>query len=260
MKTYMKRLTATPLVVLTFSVCGLNAFAQAPGDALPTSLPTEKSAEEKHNEWVRRQIHPARENRVVTKGLLAPSEQDRADHESFLSHRGTGLIRLMPREIYDWETYKTPQKIKLRGGGSYYSFYYLSHEYGWGSDLSLEKDYLSVGFAGADYGMLTNLGNVSLEDIISDDSSFISNYKPAYREKDARKEYRKFQLGETIDGALYRSRLPCEVGSTYLVRSIYYDTSDILVAFRVVRKDVDDSIIIAWKLLRNFGKPALARN
>jgi len=254
----MKRFTATPLVVLVFFLCGMKTFAQAPGDALPTSVPTEKSAEEKHDEWVRRQIH--RENRVVTKGLLAPSEQDRADHESFLSQRDAGLIRLMPREVYDWEAYNTPQKIKLRGGGSYYSFFNLSHEYGWGSDLSLEKDYLSVGFAGADYGMLTNLGYVSFEDITSDHSPFMSNYKAAYLEKDARKEYRKFQLGETIDGVLYRSRLPCEVGSTYLLRSIYYDTSDILVAFRVVRKDTDGSIIIAWKLLKNFGKPELTRN
>ena len=254
----MKRFTATPLVVLIFFLCGLNAFAQAPGDTLPQSFPTEKSAEEKHNEWVRRQNR--RENRVMTKGLLAPSEQDRADYETFLSQRNTGLVRLMPREVYDWETYNTPQKIKLRGGGAYYSFFYLSHEYGWGSDLSLERDYLSVGFGGADYGMLTNLGNVSLEDITSDNSVFISNYKAAYHEKDARNEYRKFQLGETIDGALYRSRLPCEVGSTYLLRSINYDTSDILVAFRVVRKDTDGSIIISWKLLKNFGKPELARS
>jgi len=166
----------------------------------------------------------------------------------------------MPREVYDWEAYKTAQKIKLRGGGSYYSFFNLSHEYGWGSDLSLEKDYLSVGFAGADYGMLTNLGSASLEDITSDHSVFMANYRAASRENDARQEYRKFQLGETIDGALYRSRLPCEVGATYLLRSIYYDASDILVAFRVVRKDIDGSIIIAWKLLKNFGKPELARS
>jgi hypothetical protein len=256
----MKGFTATPLVVLAFSLCSLNALAQSPGDPLPESVSTEKTAEQKHDEWVRRQIHPAREKRAVTKGLLAPSEQDRADHENFLSQRGTGLIRLMPREVYDWESYKTPQKIKLRGGGAYYSFFYLSHDYGWGSDLSLEKDYLSVGFGGADYGMLTNLGNISLEDITSDQSAFISNYKAAHREKDARKEYRKFQLGETIDGALYQSRLPCDVGSTYLLRSIYYDTSDILIAFSVVRKDTDGSIIIAWKLLKNFGKPELARN
>ena len=166
----------------------------------------------------------------------------------------------MPREVYDWETYRTTEKIKLRGGGAYYSFFYLSHEYGWGSDLSLERNYLSVGFSGADYGMLTNLGNIPLDNITRDHFTFISNYKAAHHEKDARKEFRKFQLGEKIDGALYQTRLPCEVGSTYLLRSINYDTSDILVAFRVVRKDTDGSIIIAWKLLKNFGKPELDRS
>jgi len=49
------------------------------------------------------------------------------------------------------------------------------------------------------------------------------------------------------------------VNTTYLLRSIDYGTSDVLVAFRVFRKDSDGGLIIAWKLLNKFPKPELAR-
>jgi hypothetical protein len=57
----------------------------------------------------------------------------------------------------------------------------------------------------------------------------------------------------------YGSRLPVEVRSTYLLRSIGYSTSDVLVAFKAVREDSDGSIILAWKLLKKYPVPELAR-
>ena len=39
-----------------------------------------------------------REPRVMTSGPLAPSDQDRADHATFLTQPSTGLIRLLPRQ------------------------------------------------------------------------------------------------------------------------------------------------------------------
>ena len=57
----------------------------------------------------------------------------------------------------------------------------------------------------------------------------------------------------------YKSHLPVKLGSTFLVRSINYDYTDVLVAFQVVRKDTDGSLIIAWKMLKRFPKPELVR-
>jgi hypothetical protein len=201
----------------------------------------------------------AREDRVLKNGLLAPSAQDRLTYESFLRERKTGLIRLMPRESYDWETYHAKKRIPIRGGGAYYSFANLTHAYGYGNDLALERNVLSVGFGGADYGMLTNLGDRPLEGITLDNPGlrFIAQYKPPAREQSARFEYRRFQSGVTMDGVLYRSRLPLEIGATYLLRSIVYRESDVLVAFRTVREDADGSVIIAWKLLRKYPVPEL---
>jgi hypothetical protein len=43
------------------------------------------------------------------------------------------------------------------------------------------------------------------------------------------------------------------------LRGIHYSDSDVLVAFRIVRKELDDSIVILWKVLRKYPKPVLAR-
>lgn len=195
--------------------------------------------------------------------FLAPSAEDGMAYAEFLRESDTGLIRLLPREVYDSEVYKEKQKsLTMRGGGAYYSFTRLTHEYGFGSDLELDSNYLSVGFAGADYGMLVSLGNIPLEEATLDHpgARFISSHNSAAEEPQARVEQRRFSTGITVDGFNYKNRLPVAVNTTYLLRSIYYSESDVLVAFRVVRKDTDGSVTILWKLLKKYSKPQLARN
>ena len=194
--------------------------------------------------------------------FLSPAEQDRAAYKELLSQPDTGLIRLLPREVYESEVYKKNQKtLTIRGGGAYYSFATLTHEYGYGSDLELSSGYLSVGFAGADYGMMIDLGEVPLDEITSDypGARSLADYAAAKDESQARAEHRQIQAGRILDGATFQSRLPVKIGSTFLVRSINYNYTDVLIAFQVVRKDTDGSVIIVWKLLKRFPKPELIR-
>lgn len=199
----------------------------------------------------------------LEKDFLSPSLEDQNTYAAFLSQSDTGLIRLLPRELYDSEVYKKNNKtLTIRGGGAYYSFTRLTHEYGYGSDLQLESGQLSVGFAGANYGMLLNLGNVSLDQVTSEDPriSFMVSYDPPSQEPKARVEARQFGgKGITVGDVEYRNRVPAVVDNTYLLRSIDYSTSDVLVAFRVVRKDSDGSVILAWKLLKKYAVPKLAQ-
>src|SRR5688572_5987538 len=104
-----------------------------------------------------------REPRVIKKGLLAPSTEDRIAFTTFLRGDNTGLIRLLPREVYNRGSYRKEKELKIPGGGAYYSFANLTHAYGRGSDIELQNNNLSVGFAGADYGTLTNIGDTPLE-------------------------------------------------------------------------------------------------
>lgn len=186
--------------------------------------------------------------------LLAPPEEDRKAHAEFLAQPDTGLVRLLPRE--KWES-----RLSTRGSGAYYSFARLTHEYGYGSDLQLEQGQLSVGFAGADFGFLVNLGDVPIENVseATEAVQFMASFKTPSAEPEARASYRQFAYhpGHQAGRWTYRSRLPAVEGQTYALRSVNYARSDVLVAFRVIRKDAEGSVVLLWKILKKYPKPVL---
>jgi hypothetical protein len=212
---------------------------------------------------IRKQIELKRADlQALEEQFLAPSEADREAYATLLSQPDSGMIRLLPREKFDSDVYKQNTKtLSIRGGGAYYSFARLTHEYGYGSDLELDSGYLSVGFAGADYGMLLKLGQVQLTDVTveSPGVKYLATYEAAASEPEARIEQRRFGSGTEIDGTIFKKRVPLEVGSSYILRSINFEESDLLVAFQVVRKDDDGSAIIAWRLLKKYDKPTLTK-
>lgn len=188
--------------------------------------------------------------------LLAPSNEDKEAYAEFLQEADTGLIRLLPREKWDG-------KLSLRGGGAYYSFTKLTHEYGDSSDISLEQNSLSVGFHGADFGFLTSLGNVPLEQVTLEQPAmqFLTSFVPPSRRVEIDKLWASYAgQGLHVGDLVYKHSLPAVAGNTYLLRSISYDDADSLVALRVVRKDADDSIILVWKMLKRSPKPKLERD
>jgi hypothetical protein len=212
---------------------------------------------------IRKQIELKRaELQALEEQFLAPTEADREAYATLLSQPDSGIIRLLPREIFDSEGYRQVTKtITMRGGGAYYSFSRLTHEYGYGSDLELNSGYLSVGFAGCDYGMLLKLGQVQLTDVTVEypGVKYLATYEAAASEPEARIEQRRFGSGTEIDGTIFKTRAPLEAGSSYILRSINFEVSDVLVAFQVVRKDDDGSAIIAWRLLKKYAKPTLMK-
>ncbi len=188
--------------------------------------------------------------------LLAPADEDRKAHSEFLAQTDTGLVRLLPREKWD-------SKLSTRGGGSYYSFERLTHEYGYGSDIQLEQDSLSVGFAGADFGFLVNVGDVPIENVSEESEAvqFMASFKTPSPEPEARASYRQFAFnsGHQAGRWTYKNRLPAVENQTYALRSVNYGRSDVLVAFRIVRKDADGSVVLLWKILKKYPKPVLER-
>ncbi|MEJ7623270.1 MAG: hypothetical protein WKF34_04710 [Pyrinomonadaceae bacterium] len=179
------------------------------------------------------------------------------------SRQGFGAIRLMPREKYE-------RLLVIRGGGAYYSFERRTHEYGYGSDIELSQGRLSVGFAGGDYGFLIDLGETPLGDIGTDtrEAKFLINYEVPTEERLARSEKLKLN-GKQIcpgsparcsmtyydaNGFTYRRDVPAIVGHSYLLRSINFRHSDLVVALRIQNQDDDGSLVIFWKLVRSFGK------
>jgi hypothetical protein len=243
----MQKISATSLILATLVVFSISVVAQSQSQSRQEQLA---------------QIENKRvELQTLQEKFLAPTDDDRAAFAEFLKQPDTGLIRLLPREDFDASPQK-PGKLTIRGGGAYYSFVRLTHEYGYGSDIELQQNHLSVGFAGADYGLMTMIEEVPLENVTPElpAVTYLLSYNPPNEETAARQEHRSLgAAGKTIDGVIYQTRLPVKVNATYLLRSISYGDWDVLVAFRVVRKDTDNSIILAWKLLKRFPKPELTR-
>ncbi|HEX9919366.1 MAG TPA: hypothetical protein VGA87_09375 [Pyrinomonadaceae bacterium] len=187
--------------------------------------------------------------------LLAPARADREKFAEFLAQPDTGLIRLLPREKWDY-------KLSIRGGGAFYHFAGRTHEYGRGSDICLEQGMFGVGFAGADFGFIARLGDIPLEEVTADAESagFLSTFAAPTTEPNAREQQRRSGIGFQSGEVTYKSRSPAHADSTYLLRSINYGLSDVLVAFRVVRKDEDGSMILLWKTLHKFSTPQLERD
>ena len=241
----MKRTFATLVSLSTLLLASLTVLAQT-----------------QTREDLLREIEAKRaELNALEKSFLSPSEEDRNLYAAFLRTPDTGLIRLLPRETYDDNAQKDRQRIVTRGGGAYYSFTRLTHEYGYGSDIQLYNGELSTGFAGADYGFLTNIGDIPLETVNLENpaANALGAYTFPTEEPKARSEYRRFAMGSDLEGIKVKNRLPMVLNSTYVLRTVDYDTSDVLVAFRVVRIDSDKSAIILWKLLKKYPKPELAR-
>jgi hypothetical protein len=191
---------------------------------------------------------------VKEKVFLAPSAEDLAAFAGILRQPDTGMARLLPREMYDG-------KLLIRGGGAYYSFARLTNEYGFGSDIELAQGELSVGFAGADFGFLTSLGDVAFDSVTAEQPgvSLLAEFKTPLVEADAREQYRRAGTGFEADGFTYRSFLPASLNTTYALRSVDYGVSDLLVAFRVTRQDADGSLTLVWTILKRFPVPQLAQ-
>jgi hypothetical protein len=223
--------------------------------------------------------------REKEKLILDTSEEDRAPFAEFLKQPKTGLIRLYPRAQHN-------RLLTISGSGAYYSFARLTHEYGYGSDIELllvprrnedswyqasqrRLDFehqvsssteilepaFMTGFAGADYGFLVHLGKVQLDKVTLEHEGvkFLASYVPPSAEPEARAEFQRARSGINKAGFGYKSTLPVLANNTYVLRSINYRRSDVLVALRVVRMEGDASVLLLWKLLKRFSTPELVQ-
>lgn len=188
-----------------------------------------------------------RQIKTLEKDILLPDAKDleKARKENF------NVVRILPREKYD-------HKLTIQGGGSYYSFSKNSHNYQDTAQIGLEQNNLKVGFAGADYGFIADLGEASLADISKEtlEVSFLSNYEPPTNEPEIRLEQRKAHEYKT-DAVIYKRSLPVVVGHVYVLRAISFDEADVLVTFKIHYKDADGSLIIFWKFIEQFETPRI---
>jgi hypothetical protein len=191
------------------------------------------------------------EAQMLEKIVLSPDKQD----IELAEKENANVFRILPREKYD----NSSSSVR-GGGGAYYSFTKQSNSYDDIPQMELSQDKLLVGFYGVNYGFITDLGKTSLNKIGEETKgfNFLIDYQPPTDVLDGRIEQQKAR-GFDFEGTTFKNRLPAKVGHSYLLRAITYDEADVFVALKIQRKDDDGSLIVFWKLIKQFDKPVLNR-
>jgi hypothetical protein len=221
------------------------------------------------------------------KKLLAPSAEDQAAHREFLRQEHTGLIRLLPRGKYEFNSMvaadqSTDLALPIRGGGAFYSFAEKKHAYGPWSEITLQEGRLVVGFLHQSLGVMTRLGDVPLESVTvtTPGSDYLAQLVPSTEPAAARDQCIRNLQGFSAGGRIYNANLLAMVNQTYVLRSVVYKKegrmvvppgggavyvphpyeyggADELIAFRILRAGEDGSITILWKRLQKFSPPRI---
>ena len=214
------------------------------------------------------------------KKRLQPDAHDLAKYELFLQQPRTGIFRLMP-DIGCTENINIIRAdevcLNFIPESSYYSFREKEHTIEMLADIRLRNGFLiSDGILAQ--GILVHLGEVDLGQIAPQSAgvNFLSNYAPQAESAEAQKQYVQMIRGLKIGAYEYKKALPMVENATYALRVVAYKGSvfrsfrgyrfdvlfgdkrtDVVIAFRVIRKSADGSVTLLWKEIQRREAPRL---
>lgn len=213
-----------------------------------------------------------------------PNPADLARYKDLLKQSGTGLFRLFPD--FDCE-----QKYVISAGGNCENVIPGTSMYSFRrKDYSSDLVFFDIQMKGTNLvsnsflsqGILTELGDVALENIslVSDGVNFLSDFKPETESQKVKNQYAEIARGINFNGFNYTKSLKAKENTSYALRVVAYHPQgkimnnnnvtdrrfawagldkrvDIILAFRVIRKEQDGNITIVWKELRRQKSPKI---
>lgn len=192
--------------------------------------------------------------RAIGDLLLTPDPAMVASASGLLALPNTGIARVLNGSVSD-------NLLTMRGGGAYFSFTTEQHSYDAAPDLSFRGGAFRSAFAGHDFGILLELGDVGLESLVPGERR-----PPTWLTPEAVERWNliwaDYTLEDaahgsdfrTIERALPQSFKPQEVGTSYLLRSFKPHETDHVVAFRVETLD-DHGCTLTWRVLETRAIP-----
>lgn len=217
--------------------------------------------------------------------IVAPDAEVAKLFSEFLRQKNTGLIRLIPEKncgetLNVVNTAPECAKYTMPGGGASFSFRTENYRIRHLGDLNYTgKNFRAFGTLA--HGIFVNLGDISLDkiDLKSAGIDFLAKFEPAADFKEAGEIAVKLDAGIKNETFTYKNLLPAAENTTYALRSIAYQGTimrsiqtltynelevdkrkDVIVVFRVVKRDADGSVTILWKELSNKNAPTLKEN
>lgn len=190
---------------------------------------------------------------LIEQRILTPSPEAGAYFRSFTDRPRAGMARLLNDQSHDGRRF-----VDQRGGGSFYSFETLIHDYDHRPDIGLSKWELRSGFAGLDQGFVVDLGERNLWEVVASATEPPEGLSPAelgawdilWGPVDLVRERESGELASRFGelGIEYES-VPAVVGHTYLVRSVLRNEHDVLVLCAVGHRD-EYGVTLIWRVLQ----------
>lgn len=168
-----------------------------------------------------------------------------------------GLIRLLPMEATLMNDNLTERSVYSRLTETYsFSFARASHGFS-ETNLELNDGELVVPYSGEEepfhYGYMTDTGETDLLKVDLDHKALeaLLELEPHKTKKDFLIINDPWEFKK--NGFIYKIYNEIKLGKVYVLRSINYNLSDLIVLVQPIRRDEeDDSIVIAWKILKEF--------
>lgn len=217
--------------------------------------------------------------------LVAPKREDLALYADFLRQPNTGLIKLIEDKGCDVNTNVVVATADclaytMPGAGASYSFRTKNYRISRLSDITLTQGgFQAMGILL--HGVFVKIGEVPLEQVNLQTKGvdFLVSLQSETDFQKALELDRKLIKGVENDGFLYRRSVEAVDGKTYVLRSIAYrgeykraaqgviyneldfdKRADVIVAFRIVRRESDGSLTLLWKQLEKQNAPKTKLN
>lgn len=269
------------LIIISFLLTS-SLFSQDKSDSIPSASSQNTSQREKSRVPPQsRSFFPFKAKRTKDQEKrLKPSEEDQARFSDFLKQSKTGIIRLVNDKECESNVYVIRVDENCQNtipGGSFYSFREKEYTTIYLSDLRL-KDGLLITDGILSQNILVRLGDVPLENLSVDSvgMKYLTDFVPEVMSSQATKQYIEIVKGIRADKYEYRKVIPALEQNTYALRIIAYHGNvyrsfrgwffnlldgdkriDLIVGFRIVRKEKDGNITILWKELTRKKSPKL---
>lgn len=207
-------------------------------------------------------------------------------YKNFLVGKETGIFKLFPNLdcVSDNVVSVRPACAGFVPETSDFSFRSVAYTTVLYHDLGyLRNELVSDSFFSQ--GVIVSIGDVPIERASLDlpGAKFLVDLKPDASIGEAEQNHQKFSFGTKMDGFDYSNRVVPSENTTYLIRNIAYRLSnslgpikpnsplielkfksldldsraDVVVAFRIIRKDQYDGLTIVWKQLSRTDAPKL---
>lgn len=215
---------------------------------------------------------------------LSIDQRDLEKYVDLLRSQNTGIVKLVPDSGCAANTAVISAneeclKYTMPGNGSSFSFRKESYRIPRVADIMYsDKVFKTTGVL--QHSVLTNIGDVPIESVTDQTAGmrYLTELVPSKTMAEAKKFDDELLSGISSDGSRYGRSSEVTLNSTYLLRAVAYrgnlfravqnvvydeltldKREDVLIAFRVVRKDADNAITIVWREIRSRKSPRLEK-